>query len=108
MGHRHLPPAGAPRGLYSVPGELIGQRVQVRADSHLVKVFSRGQLIKTHPRVKTTLFPGRRPTTQTRRCLWVSAEQSADPFGEGGHVDNVGGVDLDDRADTEVTVELFA
>lgn len=39
------------RGLYSVPGELIGQRVDVRADSHLVKVFSRGQLIKT-PRVK--------------------------------------------------------
>ena len=46
------------RGLYSVPGELIGQRVQVRADSHLVKVFSRGQLIKTHPRVK----PGGRST----------------------------------------------
>ena len=39
------------RGLYSVPGELIGQRVDVRADSRLVKVFSRGQLIKTHPRV---------------------------------------------------------
>lgn len=40
------------RGLYSVPGELIGQRVDVRADTHLVKVFSRGQLIKTHPRVR--------------------------------------------------------
>jgi transposase len=39
------------RGLYSVPGELIGQRVDVRADSRLVKVFSRGQLVKTHPRV---------------------------------------------------------
>jgi transposase len=39
------------RGLYSVPGELIGQRVEVRADSRLVKVFSRGQLVKTHPRV---------------------------------------------------------
>jgi len=46
------------RGLYSVPGELIGQRVHVRADTHLVKVFSRGQLIKTHPRVK----PGGRAT----------------------------------------------
>ncbi len=46
------------RGLYSVPGELIGQRVDVRADTHLVKVFSRGQLIKTHPRVK----PGGRST----------------------------------------------
>jgi len=39
------------RGLYSVPGELIGQRVDVRADSRLVKVFSRGQLVKTHSRV---------------------------------------------------------
>ncbi len=45
---RHLEVA---RGLYSVPGELIGQRVEVRADSRLVKVFSRGQLVKTHPRV---------------------------------------------------------
>lgn len=40
------------RGLYSVPGQLIGQRVQVRADSRLVRVFSRGQLVKTHPRVR--------------------------------------------------------
>ncbi len=40
------------RGLYSLPAELVGQRVDVRADSRLVKVFSRGQLIKTHPRVK--------------------------------------------------------
>jgi hypothetical protein len=38
------------RALYSVPAELIGQHVQVRADAHLVKVFSRGQLVKTHPR----------------------------------------------------------
>jgi len=46
------------RGLYSVPAELVGQRVEVRADSALVKVFSRGQLVKTHPRVK----PGSRST----------------------------------------------
>ncbi len=39
------------RGLYSVPAELVGQRVDVRADSKLVKVFLRGQLVKTHPRV---------------------------------------------------------
>ncbi len=38
------------KALYSVPGELIGQRVKVRADSKLVKVFYRGQLIKVHPR----------------------------------------------------------
>lgn len=46
------------RGLYSVPAELVGQRVAVRADSRLVKVFSRGQLMKTHPRVR----PGGRST----------------------------------------------
>jgi transposase len=38
------------RALYSVPGNLIGTRVEVRADASLVKVFSRGQLVKVHPR----------------------------------------------------------
>lgn len=46
------------KALYSVPGELIGVRVKVRADTKLVKVFHRGQLIKVHPRVG----PGRRRT----------------------------------------------
>jgi transposase len=46
------------RALYSVPGELIGQRLDVRADSRLVKFYFHGQLIKTHPR-KT---PGSRST----------------------------------------------
>jgi hypothetical protein len=44
---RHVEVAKA---LYSIPGELIGQRLQARADSRLVKFYSRGQLIKTHPR----------------------------------------------------------
>lgn len=38
------------RALYSVPGGLIGQRVEVRADRALVRVFHRGQLVKVHPR----------------------------------------------------------
>jgi hypothetical protein len=38
------------RALYSLPTRFIGQRVQVRADRHLVRVFHRGQLIKVHPR----------------------------------------------------------
>ena len=38
------------KALYSVPGNLIGTRVEVRADRQLVKVFSRGQLVKVHPR----------------------------------------------------------
>jgi hypothetical protein len=31
---------GLGRGLYSVPAELVGQRIDVRADSRLVKIFS--------------------------------------------------------------------
>lgn len=38
------------RALYSVPHTLVGQRVDVRADSRLVKVFWRGQLVKCYPR----------------------------------------------------------
>jgi transposase len=38
------------RAIYSIPGELIGQRLQARADSRLVKFYFRGQLVKTHPR----------------------------------------------------------
>lgn len=38
------------RALYSVPHTLVGQRVDVRADSMLVKIFYRGEVIKTHPR----------------------------------------------------------
>ena len=46
------------RALYSVPGELIGQRLTARADGHTVKLFRRGQLIKVHLRQE----PGRRRT----------------------------------------------
>jgi hypothetical protein len=38
------------KALYSIPGNLIGQRVEVRADRALVRVFARGQLVKVHPR----------------------------------------------------------
>jgi len=37
--------------LYSVPGELIGRRVEVRADGRLVRISYHGRLIKVHPRV---------------------------------------------------------
>jgi transposase len=38
------------RALYSAPKAYLGQQVQARADAELVKLFHRGQLIKTHPR----------------------------------------------------------
>jgi hypothetical protein len=38
------------KALYSVPGNLIGSQVDVRADRALVRVYARGQLVKVHPR----------------------------------------------------------
>ena len=38
------------KALYSVPGDLIGRYVDVRADRRLVKVFFAGQLIRCHAR----------------------------------------------------------
>lgn len=49
------------KALYSVPGDYIGSQVAVRADSELVKIYHRGQLVKTHPRMQ----PGTRSTDQT-------------------------------------------
>jgi hypothetical protein len=46
------------RALYSVPGELVGQRLSARADASTVKLYHRGHLIKVHPRVA----PGPRRT----------------------------------------------
>jgi hypothetical protein len=46
------------KALYSVPGNLIGAHVEVRADQQLVRVFHRGQLVKVHPRTR----PGGRVT----------------------------------------------
>jgi hypothetical protein len=36
--------------LYSIPEHLRGQTLSVRADGELVKMYHRGQLVKTHPR----------------------------------------------------------
>ena len=46
------------KALYSVPGELIGKRIEARADAHSVKLYWRGELIKVHP----VMAPGRRHT----------------------------------------------
>jgi transposase len=46
------------RALYSAPKEYLGCHLDARADSALVKLFCRGQLVKTHPRQQ----PGRRST----------------------------------------------
>lgn len=46
------------KALYSVPGDLIGQTLQARRDSRLVKLFHRGAVVKVHP----ALPPGQRST----------------------------------------------
>ena len=46
------------RALYSAPKEYMGCHLDARADSALVKLFYRGQLVKTHPRQQ----PGGRST----------------------------------------------
>jgi len=46
------------RALYSVPEQWIGQHLDARADSEVVKLYSRGRLVKTHPRQR----PGGRST----------------------------------------------
>lgn len=38
------------KALYSVPEQYLGQHLDARADSELVKLYSRGRLVKTHPR----------------------------------------------------------
>ena len=38
------------KALYSIPGNLIGHHVDVRADRCLIRVFHRGQLVKVHVR----------------------------------------------------------
>jgi hypothetical protein len=60
------------KALYSVPGNLIGCKVDVRADRQLVRISHRGQPIKTHPRAKPggrVTDPADLPTERTAYAL---------------------------------------
>ena len=46
------------KSLYSLPEQFLGQYLEARADSELVKLYQRGVLVKTHPRQR----PGGRCT----------------------------------------------
>ena len=46
------------KALYSIPEQWLGQHLDARADSELVKLYSAGRLVKTHPRQR----PGGRST----------------------------------------------
>jgi len=55
--HREFP-LEVGKALYSAPRAYLGEHLDVRADSALVKLFCRGQLVKVHPRQR----PGGRIT----------------------------------------------
>jgi transposase len=57
------------KALYSVPGELVGRRLDARVDAHTVKLYWRGELIKVHP----VVAPGRRHTDPADLPSEVSA-----------------------------------
>lgn len=45
------------RSLYSAPKEYLGCHLDARADSALVKLYCRGQLVKVHPRQQSVHRP---------------------------------------------------
>ena len=57
------------KALYSVPGELVGRRLDARVDARTVKLYWRGELIKLHP----VMAPGRRHTDAADLPTEVSA-----------------------------------
>jgi transposase len=78
------------RSLYSLPQQWIGQYLDARADSELVKLFHRGQLVKTHPRQR----PGGRSTDRddlpVERAGYAMRDLSALIASCAGHGQNIG------------------
>ena len=60
------------KALYSVPGELVGRRLDARSDAHTVKLYWRGELINSTPwsrRDGATPIPLTNPTRyRSMRC----------------------------------------
>src|SRR5260221_209310 len=52
---------------YSVPWRLAGQQVSVRADGTLVKIYHRGQVIRTHPQ-RPPATPASSPPRPASAC----------------------------------------
>jgi hypothetical protein len=89
------------RALYSAPMEYLGCRLDARADSALVRLFHRGQLVKTHPRQQ----PGRRltdpadlPTEKTIYAMRDAATLAKTARRHGDHI----GVYADRLLDTDL------
>lgn len=78
------------KALYSVPEHLIGGHLDARADSELVKLFARGQLVKTHPRQP----PGGRSTDREdlpeHKAGYARRDLASLIALAGGHGENIG------------------
>jgi transposase len=78
------------RALYSAPKEYLGSRLDARADSALVKLYHRGQLVKTHPRAE----PGRRVTDPAdlpeHKTVYAMRDVASLAAAARRHGDNVG------------------
>ena len=78
------------RSLYSAPKEYLGCRLDARADSALVKLYHRGQLVKTHPRAE----PGRRVTDPAdlpeHKTVYAMRDVASLAAAARRHGDNVG------------------
>jgi len=78
------------KALYSLPTKLIGKALRARADSHLVRFYNRGELVKTHPRqpvggrsTDPNDFPSERRAYAMRDVNWLRGEAAK-------HGDSVG------------------
>jgi transposase len=89
------------RALYSAPKEYLGCHLDARADSALVKLFHRGQLVKAHPRQQ----PGRRVTDPAdlpaEKTTYAMRDVAALAAAAHGHGDAVG-VYADRLLDTDL------
>ena len=78
------------RSLYSAPKEYLGCHLDARADTALVKLFHRGQLVKTHPRQQ----PGRRVTDPAdlpaEKTTYAMRDVTALAAAARRHGDNIG------------------
>lgn len=77
------------RSLYSIPRDYIGQSVDVRADSALVRVSFRGKVIKIHPRQppgKPSTDPTDLPEHKTAYAMRDLDRLIADARRHGEHV----------------------
>jgi len=80
------------KALYSVPAAYIGHHVKVRADRHLVRIYHRGVLVKTHPRQPA----GGRSTDEAdlppEKAAYALRDVNALKAAAAGHGPNIGAV----------------